>query len=260
METENLISKLDTQRFGFKVAKVNDFGKEPQKILNELQKLGVKLIITRIQSKEIDTINFLEDLGFRIKDIQSTYRYDIHQEDFYDYQSNPNFAIREGIDNDVSQLVTVVEESFYEYGHYFADKRLDKNLCFEIYKDWVTRSCLDKSVADKVFVAESNSNVIGFLSFKIFEEKEKQYAVGGIGAVSKKHRNHGVFQAIVKKGLSWGAGIGLAWEEHNVLATNFSINRSFSKIGFRIVNTFVTFHCWLDQYNSPLTTPEKGAE
>ena len=241
---EKYISKLDSDRFGFKVAKIDDYNEKPEKLLENIQKFGVKLIISKINTKNIDLINYLENNGFCLKDIQLTYQFNLNQINSEIFQTTSNFKIREFLDKDISNMIAIAAESFNDYGHYFADNRLDKKKCLDIYRDWTRRSCLDKNVADKIFVAELNNEVIGFLSFKIYEKKGKKYAAGGLGAVSKKHRNISVFSSIVKKGLVWGSEINLEWEEHNVLSNNYPVNCTFSKIGFKIVNSFVTLHCW----------------
>ena len=38
----------------------------------------------------------------------------------------------------------------------------------------------------------------------------------------------------------------LNWEEHNVLANNYPVSKSFIKSGFYIVKSFVSLHCWID--------------
>ena len=243
---EKYISILDTKRFGIKVAKTDFSDLKPENAVNSFKELGVKLILSRIDGHNITLINNLENLGFRVKDNQLTYRYDLDDSLPREVEETQKYKTREVMEKDIPQLVKFTEESFSGYGHYFADERLDKKKCIEIYKDWAYRSCTDKKVADKVFVAEFNGEAIGFLSFKIFNKDGQRFAAGGLGSVSKLLRNKSIFRAITLHGLKWGKETGLKWEEHNVLSSNFSVNRSFSKLGFRIVASHVTLHGWLD--------------
>ena len=242
---EKYISTLDTDRFGFLVAKSDFSGINPETAVSEFKKLGIKLVTSRIEGTNIELLNKLEDLGFRVKDNQLTYRFDLKNFKPEEIELTENYNIREAKATDMPALVRFTEESFAGYGHYFADKRLDQKKCMEIYKDWVQRSFDDKKVADKVFAAEINGEAAGYLTFKIFEKNNLKYAAGGLGSVSKNYRNKSVFRAITLHGLKWGAEIGLDWEEHNVLTTNNSVNRSFSGLGFRIVNSYITLHGWL---------------
>lgn len=244
---EMYISKLDCERFGYKIAKIDSWEHlDILGLVKQLRDAGVKLVIAKINSAQLPIINILEDLGFRIKDTQVTYKYDIKKLDFNISSLHSDFKIRTSMEHDVNEMISIARESFAEYGHYFADKRLDKKHCHEIYPDWARRSCLDKTVSDKIFVAVVEEKVVGFLSFKIHLKNAEKYAVGGMGAVAKACRKYGIFDKLVKHGISWGADIGLTWEEHNVLTNNYSVNRIFSRAGFVINNSFMTLHGWLE--------------
>jgi hypothetical protein len=247
MMDSKYLSVIDTDRFGFKIAKINHFESEPKVILNELRDSGIKLIISRIEFNNIDLLNKLEDIGFRIKDSQVTYIFEMKNFDSNSVTNlNDTFTIREFQINDLDKIVEIAEESFNNYGHYFANKKLDRVKCLEIYKDWAYRSCTDSNVADKIFVAENENGLAGFLSFKKEQKEDKVFAVGGMGAVSGKHRGLDVFKKIAIKGLQWGVENNFDWEEHNVLVNNYSVNRSFSKLGFKTGKFYITLHCWLN--------------
>ncbi len=241
------ISTIDSNRFGFNIAKVNDFEILQRENILEVFKIEeVKLIISRISTENINEINHLENIGFRIMDVQSTYRFEINKYKINLSFLNPDIIIRDAKDIDIMELTTISKESFEEYGHYFADNRLDKRLCRKIYDDWIHRSIIDNNIADKVLVAEIDGELAGFLSFKLFKKNNFKYAAGGIGAVSSKFRSKNVFSTLTLQGLIWGNSIGLDWEEHNVLNTNYPVNRVFSKLGFTIRNSYLTLHNWLD--------------
>jgi hypothetical protein len=164
---DNFISEIDSQRFGFKIAKVNIYDYEPNMIIEKLNNSGVRLIISRVELSNLKLINNLENLGFETKDIQVTYRYDLLKP-LKKLYNNSSFVIRSSKVNDIEELVNIAATSFEHYGHYSMDNLLDNSKCVEIYKDWVKRSCEDKSVADIVFVAEFEKKIVGFLSFLEF--------------------------------------------------------------------------------------------
>ncbi len=242
----HFISPLDSRRFGFNIAKVNEadnFKKEG--FLALLAEKEVKLIISRVDSERIDEINFLEDIGFRVKDMQVTYSFDLERHAFNPPAINPTVLVRDAKEDDIPGLQLIAEQSFDNYGHYFADARLDKTRCREIYSDWIRRSILDRQIADKVFVAEYNRQAAGFLSFKIHESNHSRYAAGVQGAVTESFRGKHIFSALTAAGLHWGAETGIKREEHNVHTTNYPVNRVFSKLGFTPVRAFTTLHYWL---------------
>ncbi len=244
---DNYISHLDTERFRFKVAKVNQWDANPAALIHALEENGVKLIISRLPSEDIVTINKLENMGFQLKDIQLTYFQKIEDVTFDTLNIPSNFIIRDAEEADLPSIRFIAKQSFANYGHYFANSRIDKFKANEIYEDWASRSFYDKNVADKIFVLSSktNNDLAGFLTFKILKKGNKTYAAGGIGAVSSAFRNQGVFQLLVKKGLLWGKEMNLDWEEHNALTTNYAVGKVFSSTGFKTSSSSVTLHAWL---------------
>ena len=246
MLIDNFISELDTNRFGFNVAKLNesDFVFDPKTMIESFKDNGVKLVMAKVNANDVDLINNLEGMGFGLKDIQVTYKYDLLNYEITKY-NNANVIIRDAAKYDCHSLEEIALESFDSYGHYAADKRIPAEVCKEIYRDWILRSLDNPNIADKVIVAECDGEIAGFLSFKT-HLNGSEYAAGGLGAVSPKFRNKDIFRMISLGGLNWGKQIGLEWEEHNVLITNLPVNRSFSKLGFKICNSFITMHLWID--------------
>ena len=210
MQIKDYLSELDTERFGFKIAKIHRFDFELSEIIQFLKSKKIKLIITKVCAEDLEMINKLETYNFIIKDIQVTYRYDLKNYHPSFTWRNSDFILRDIEAKDIYRLEKIAMESFKNYGHYAADKRLDNYKSNEIYKDWIRRSYEDKTVADKIIVAEHAGAAVGFLSFKIFTGDGK-YAAGGLGAVASEYRNRDVFRMINVAGLNWGTEINLQW-------------------------------------------------
>lgn len=241
----NFLSIMDTDRFGFKIARVNCFDRSPKELIAELKNEGVKLVISRVNCENLELINQLEYLHFKTMDFQIVYKYDLLNLSFGGNIANPDFTIREATISDKKDLIQIAAKSFNHYGHYFRDKKLDPSKCLEIYMDWVKRSIDDKNVADVVFLAETKKKIAGFLSFKVIKG-ESLYSAGVQGAVAKEFRDQRVFRSLAQYGLLWGSNQKLEWVEHNVLLTNYPVNRSFISIGFIPYKSFITMHNWLD--------------
>lgn len=246
MEIENYLSEIDTNRFGFKIAKIDRFDISPKEVLEFLKNNNIKLVLTKVSAENIELINNLERLNFVIKDIQVTFKYDFADELPILNFSDSNILVRDIKFSDIGELEKIAAEAFLNYGHYAADKRLDVRKCNEIYSDWIRRSYEDSVVADKIIIAEYDGEIAGFLSFKIFKNNGYKYAAGGLGAVSLKFRNKNIFRKLVFEGLMWGRDNNFDWEEHNVLITNYPVVKSFTKLGFTVYKTFTTMHNWLD--------------
>ncbi len=94
--TDKYYSELDSNRFKLKVAKINDFGSDPTKTLNEFTVSDYNLLLCKIDTRNIGLINILEDFGFRIKDGQVTYKYEIPMFDksLLEYLDDPSVELR----------------------------------------------------------------------------------------------------------------------------------------------------------------------
>jgi hypothetical protein len=246
-----IYSKIDSDRFGIKVGKITELFFENKRSVRDGIKYFIEnnfeLILARIDFNRIDIINGLEKCGFIIKDAQTTLVYDLNNSSIISIPKENLFNVREFKLSDIDALVNITTMSFNKYGHYSADERLNSKDCLDAYIDWVHNSCINDKVADKIFVAELNNEIIGYLSFKTNVFANKKYAAGVMGAVNPDFRNKGVFQSIAVAGLEWGLINGYDWEEHNVLVNNFPVNKSFTKLGFKPNKFMITLHGWMDE-------------
>lgn len=248
MNIKDYISDIDSKRFGFKIAKTSDFSEGIGLVVSELRKSGVRLIISRVKSADIELINEMEDFNFRIKDTQITLRRNLEGVEQLIEENNYNktkFILRQAVTDDKKAVGYIALDAFKNYGHYAANKQLDINKANKIYKDWAERSCNDKTVADYMFVAEMENRIAGFLSLKVNKENKTIIGIQHLGAVDKLYRNDGVFRLLIIKCLIQGAH-----DRHNehrtyLLAVNYPVIRSYQKLGFKISDTHHTMHCWL---------------
>lgn len=243
------ISELDTQRFGFKIARIDSWKEDIESLLANLRQQGVKLVISKVSCEEIALVNQLETSGFQVKDIQLTYKFDFTQGALIPPITSQNITskdieIREVRPTEIPLVGAIAYDSFLEYGHYFADKRLDTKKCGLIYSDWAERCCSDPKFADKTLVAIIDKQPAGFMSFKVHSNQQETFSVLNITAVAKQFRGNGIFQLLMSNALNYYSK-KVAWMESNALSINYPSNRSFSKIGFKITHSFFTLHGWI---------------
>lgn len=240
------LSPHDSARFGVPVARWDSMDGPVESRVQEMRDEGIQLVIARLPLEDLPRLHQLESLGAQVMDVQSLYRFSYSR-------SGP---IRTEVLRDVVPIVpyrprhredvlALTEASFARYGHYFADPRLDESTCLAVYVDLARRNCEEPGVADLVLVAEIDGQTAGYLTFKKYSSPDGDYAAGGIGAVASRFRGRDVFKMLTVGGLQWGADQGLAWEEHEVLCSNYPVNRSFSSLGFGITAAFATLHLWL---------------
>tara|TARA_R110002072_G_scaffold13058_2_gene55300 strand:- start:347 stop:1063 length:717 start_codon:yes stop_codon:yes gene_type:complete len=233
-------SKLDSERFGYKVFKINSFPTgNLQEFIQGLKNEGVKLVISRLNINELKLINELEREGFELKDVQLTQGFQL--ENYEPIAIKNQFAeIRDFQASDLPEIEKIAATAFATYGHYFADEKLKQHTP-EIYKDWARNSCLNKQLVDIIIVATIGEQPVGFLSLKINDN----VAIGGMGAVAIKHQNKGLFKSINLKAMNWAKEMACKSIEHNVLANNLPVNAAYSKLGFQIQKSEVTLHGWI---------------
>lgn len=240
---DNYRSPLDSARFGFPVAKIPNDINEPREVIEELRGQNVKLIIARIELNNVKLLNKLEEIGFQTKDIQLTFNFDLQKE--LPKANHADYVLTDYKDRHLHDLIEMTRLSFQNYGHYFADDRLDKDKCLEIYTDWITRCCQDASVADRVIVAEINDVAIGYLAIKNRYEKNNLFCAGVIGAVDPEYRKFGVFKNINIESLCFAKELGAARVENNVLATNIPVMRTYTSLSYEIIRSEATLHYWI---------------
>lgn len=246
-----IFSKIDSDRFGFRIGKVTeDFfnNKKVEESINYFIKNNFELIFARIDYTHLNLINSLEKHGFTIKDTQYTLYNILKNFNASKFpKRNDGYIIREFQSSDIEVIVDLTRESFNNHGHYFTDTRLNPQDGLAAYADWAYNSCINKNVASKIFVAEKDGDVAGYIAYKEFSQEDKKYAAGVIGAVSSEHRGKGLFPDIDIAALEWGVENGFDWEEHNVLSDNYAVFRSHLKVGFKPTKFMVTLHGWLDE-------------
>lgn len=79
-----------------------------------------------------------------------------------------------------------------QYSRFLLDKKLPENAFEKLYKVWIEKS-LSKEIADKVFVAQINHKVVGFVTLKI---KNKKGQIGLI-AVSEQARGQKIGSKLI---------------------------------------------------------------
>lgn len=242
----SFLSEIDYKRFGINIAKINEWGDNPQELINQLRAEGIKLVISRLPTEDVQTINKLENLGFQFKDSQITYKFDIKRLHFDTIEIPPALELREVVEKDVPIIKMLAKQSFQNYGHYSNNPRLDQTKVDEIYEDWAANNYNNKQMADKFFVVASKDDIAGFLSWKLERQGNTRFLRAIIGAVSEKFRNQGIFQILVRKSLLWAKEYDLAWAEYNALSINYPVAKVYTNLGFYIAASQVTLHGWLD--------------
>ena len=248
MNLQKYISDIDTARFGFKIARINDFDIEPSLLVPALKEFDVKLIITRLSLVQIHLINQLERLGFEIKDTQVKYIFYLEKDKLPEIPvSKENLIIKDFVKEDADKIITMAKKSFTGYGHYNNNPYLKKNVVEEIYSDWVSETIKEGSkLADKILVASYNGEPAGFYAIKIEQDQHIRQATSVIAFVDEQFRNLNIMKLLMHRMVAWCREQNLTLMEHYVLLTNLPMNKIHTKLGFSIADSYVTMHHWIE--------------
>jgi len=239
------ISTLDTERFSMSVAKVNDFFEEDIKeIVDFCNQNQIRLLIARISTNNISFAQILENHDYKLMDTLVYYKFD------YLKREKPQIANSAQIENIsgnsvlAKEISKIARDSFRGYfGHYHADKNLDKSKCDEIYVDWAYRSCIDSKVADAVIVVNQENEIAGFVTLKIRQDNLGELILSG---VKPAYQKRGCYKNLIFSGMEWLHDKGLKKIVLSTQINNIAVQKVWARLGFEMDHSFYTFHKWFE--------------
>lgn len=238
---EYKLSEIDHHRFGLIIAKATLNDTDELSILNERSRSDqVALLIIRVpthflavaQSLELDgsliadTLVYYQNLNIRVSNVEL-----------------PNgYSSRYAQLEDALSLEELALDVFSNYfGHYHADKKLNKQDCDRVYSSWAANSCLDGNVADKVILIEKNRELVAFASLKV---KSPEAVEGVLFGVSPKHRKIGLHLCLMRLALNWCSGSGYKHFITSTQINNIHVQKNWTRLGFELSGSYYTFHKW----------------
>jgi ribosomal protein S18 acetylase RimI-like enzyme len=233
----------DTKFFGVKIAQVT---------CKSLTKSIIKYIDTTCQNNKIDCLYYLCDESDSLSiylakkhyvnhvDTRVTLSYNLDK--FQKSKQLSTVNIRHHIKNDIS-LLKKIAGSIYNISRFYSDNNFSNELCNQFYETWIENAC--RGYADKVFIAEINNKIIGFITCNL-DEKTKTGKIGLIG-VEPHSQGKQVGIKLVEKALYWFEendmkNVEVSTQKENILAL-----RLYKKCGFTILKKELWFHKWFKE-------------
>jgi hypothetical protein len=147
------------------------------------------------------------------------------------------------------ELKTIAKTSFSETkvatDHFHADHRLDQAKSDALYEKWIEEAGKDKDSI--VLVARINSNIVGFITCKIYNHLNSYLdkKIGGmiLSAVSPKYRHYHVYTSMLQSSLKWFSD-KVDIVELGTQIANYPVQRTWPKLGTMIVRSQNTWHRW----------------
>lgn len=251
----------DTQHFGVKMARIGHLiscGSYERElsikdqllsaILDVCKQEKIAFISVKPNVRDLSSIHCLEENGFRLMTTYQSYLLD--KESYLPEVAANGESLctnRPFEPKDLSSILSLAEGSF-GMTHFYADWRLPRSRCDELYVEWVRKSC--EGFVKEVMVIEVDGHVAGFATFD-FDESFSRFMGARLGrfvlcAISPRFRGKGVFRSHVNQAAE-DCLRKVDLIDVEIPIDNWRASHPWIRIGARIVNCRHVLHRWLDK-------------
>lgn len=237
------ISDIDTERFGILTARVIGLTSESlSAVLDFCCKEHVALLIARSDMANLGAAHAMEKNSFLLMDTLVYYTLDLIKHPIpADHGVACIRPIRTG---EEEEMILIAREAFRGYfGHYHADKRLNKSQCDEAYVDWTRKSCAARD-SGNFLVSEIDGRIVGFGVLKMNNAEEGEYFLGGIHPDFQGRR---IYNSFLCKAMEWFLSKGARKMLISTQLQNISVQKVLIRFGLEITKGYYTYHKWFDQ-------------
>ena len=251
----------DTNHFGFETWRLDHLGMWGsssrqqaiadalvQGVIQTTREQGGQHIPARIPMNNLLAIQALESAGFRTVEALTTLVFDLakgrispirHPDLVRDFEPADTEALVE-----LSRTVyTPLPDRFH------MDPRLSPKASDEMYAEWVRNSCSGQ-LADHIAVAESDGEVVGYITMKYFGDHDglcnRRIAQWVLGAVSPGFRGLGLIDDLVSHNLEWLKRRQADYCFFGTQGNNIPTQNGAVRLGFKPVSLALTLHYWAD--------------
>ena len=236
-------SEIDSQRFGLRVARAHIGADNLAQVLESCAAERIDLLIARCATSDLATAQNMETHGFSLMDTLLFYRFDLTKRAIP--EDTGEFPVRSLRPGDEEQIRAVAAAAFQGYmGHYHADRRLDRRQCDEGYVSWAERSCIPKTAADEVIVAEDKGRIVGFATLRLNSPQEVE---GLLFAVAPEWQGRGICRSFMIHSLRWCRSQGAQRMIISTQVGNISMQKVWCRVGFEPSHSYYTFHKWFNR-------------
>jgi GNAT superfamily N-acetyltransferase len=236
------LSAIDQQRFGIATARDNHFtATSLDGTLRFCREHAVRMLIARCATEDLPAAQAMEAAGGRLMDTLVYYVRALDRPFPDEPPGVPVRLLRAGEAGEVRRVATAAFRSYF--GHYHADPRLDRDKADEAYADWAERSCLDRSAASSVLIAEHVGRLAGFLTLLERGPEEQEIILNGVDPAFQRH---GIYRAMVLTAMAHTRDAGAKRLSVSTQLINIGVQKTWTRLGFEMAHSFYTFHLWFD--------------
>jgi dTDP-4-amino-4,6-dideoxy-D-galactose acyltransferase len=201
--------------------------------INEATRRGILHLSIRVDANDLSSLHVLEEAGFITVDNILTFALKLkdHHSEAFDH----NFTIRPATMQDADRAGNLAL-GVYSKDRFHSDPRINKDRADQLHAEWIRNSCLGKA-ADVVFLAESDEQLLGFVTCKV--QRNTAETVGTIVLIGcdENARGRGVGQALTLTALDWFKQADCDLVEVGTQLRNLPASRLYEKCGFRLAGS-----------------------
>jgi L-amino acid N-acyltransferase YncA len=206
---------------------------------------GIRHLSVRVDVGDAETIQALEDAGFRMMDALATYIYPLKRPAPEPGKDMGVLRLYQPEDRD--QILEITREAYRGFrGRYHLDPHLPQDRSDELYVEWARKSC-DGDWADVVLVTENGKGELhGWASYRQIEPVSTVGGTairgGGLGACRRD--KPGAYAGLLRAATVRIHGGG-AITEMQTQIFNFATIRLYEAVETQFVRADYTLHAWL---------------
>jgi GNAT superfamily N-acetyltransferase len=207
----------------------------------EADRLGIRHLSARVDSRELPVLQALEANGFQLVD--AILRFSLDAADFGGVGALPDgVVLRDAMPSDIEPLAVLAARGFL-YDRFHNDPLLAPGVADRVHAAWLTNAVNGKA-GDGVLVAEVDGRPAGFFILSL-DRLAGEFLGTTIGTlvlitVDAALRRRGVARALSLGSVAWLAERGAARFEVGTQLANVPAANVYLKSGFRLVQTSVS--------------------
>jgi len=210
--------------------------------VNSLQCINIPMFIqTKVSTQAINSINFLERIGFFLIDTNITLKKEIDLRHIKDTkQESQDIEIRFAKDCDREGTVSVASNTFI-YSRFHLDPWFSNELANKIKAQWVS-GYFDGNRGEQMVIASFDNKIIGFLL--ILKPVNDHFIIDLIG-VDKNHQRRGIAKKMIDYAILVNSDIN-----HVIVGTqigNVPSIKLYQKMGFFMDYAKYVFHLHINE-------------
>ena len=216
-----------------------------QRLVADADAQGVEQLSFRLSALDVPLLQACEAAGFRTMTVFTGLARRVADE-----SAQPLAAtLRPVQEGDLEDLRAITDEAFAEGTRFHLDHGLAAG-AQRLHRRWV-ENCVNGQAADQVIVAADGAGVIGYITGQVDLRAEQMLGQprGSIGlfAVRRAALGKGIGAALLAAILAYFADCGVEWVEVGTEATNNAAINTYTRAGFKVVQSCVTLHRWRPQ-------------